>query len=277
MTILTIYRRVLTMLGSDRRLAFGLGLANIAVAGLQFLDPVLFGRVISLLTQSDTISHDALWVQAAELIGVWLLVAASSIGTNLVTVVHAERMAHRNRLRAMSRFFSHVLSLPLSFHGDAQSGRLMKVMLGGSDAMFSVWLTFFREQLATYIATLVLLPLTLFLNWQLGLVLVVLVVVFCAVTIFVTKHTQAGQSRAESHQSDLAGSAQDALANVMVVQSFTRLAAETRRFGQIADQVIANQFPVLNWWAMVNVLTRGASTIAVIVIVLVGTILHIEG
>ena len=34
---------------------------------------------------------------------------------------------------------------------------------------------------------------------------------------------------------------------------------------------------MLNWWAVVNVLTRGASTIAVIVIVLIGTILHVNG
>jgi ATP-binding cassette subfamily B protein len=277
MPILTIYRRVLAMLGNDTRLAVLLGVANIVVAGLQFLDPVLFGRVIGLLSRSDQVSRDTLWIQAAQLIGIWLAVGASSIGTNIVTVVHAERMAHRNRLRVMSRFFAHVLSLPLSFHGEAHSGRLMKIMLGGSDAMFSVWLTFFREQLATYIATLVLLPLTLFLNWQLALVLIVLVVIFCTVTLFVIDRTEAGQSRAEFFQSSLAGTAQDALANVMVVQSFTRLAAETRRFGQIADQVIANQFPVLNWWAVVNVLTRGASTIAVIVIVLIGTVLHIDG
>ncbi len=186
-------------------------------------------------------------------------------------------MAHRNRLKVMSRYFGHVLSLPLSFHGEAHSGRLMKVMLGGADAMFAVWLTFFREQLATYVALLVLLPLTLLLNWQLSLVLIVLVVVFCTVTILVINRTEAGQKRAEHFQSSLAGTVQDALANVIVVQSFTRLAAETRRFGQIADDVIAHQFPVLNWWAVVNVLTRGASTIAVIVIVLIGTILHVNG
>ena len=277
MRILQIYRRVLTMLGQDVRLAVLLGVANIVVAGLQFLDPVLFGRVIGLLSRSDTLGRDALWTQAAQLIALWLAVGASSIGANIGTVIQAERMAHRNRLRVMSRFFGHILSLPLSFHGEAHSGRLMKVMLGGADSMFSVWLTFFREQLSTYIATVVLLPLTLFLNWQLGLVLIVLVALFCTVTVFVIRHTEAGQARAEFFQSSLAGTAQDALANVMVVQSFTRLASETRRFGQIAEQVIAHQFPVLNWWAMVNVLTRGASTIAVIVIVLVGTLLHIEG
>ena len=61
----------------------------------------------------------------------------------------------------------------------------MKVMLAGADSMFSVWLTFFREQLATYVALLVLLPLTLLLNWQLSVVLIVLVILFCAVTIVV--------------------------------------------------------------------------------------------
>ncbi len=277
MRILNAYRRVLSMLGGDKRLALVLGLANIVLAGLQFLDPVLFGRVIGLLSASDTIPRSVLWTRAAMLIGFWVVIAAVSIGANIATVIHAERMAHRNRLQAMSRYFSHVLSLPLSFHGEAHSGRLMKVMLSGADSMFSVWLTFFREQLATYVALLVLLPLTLLLNWQLSLVLIVLVVVFCSVTIVVINRTEAGQKRAESFQSSLAGTVQDALANVVVVQSFSRLAAETRRFGQIADDVIAHQFPVLNWWAVVNVLTRGASTIAVIVIVLIGTILHVNG
>ena len=277
MRILTAYRRVLAMLAGDKRLAIILGAANIVLAGLQFLDPVLFGRVIGLLSQSGSLTHDVLWTRAAALIGVWIVIAAVSIGANIATVVHAERMAHRNRLAAMSRFFSHVLSMPLSFHGGAHSGRMMKVMLGGSDSMFSVWLSFFREQLATYVALLVLLPLTLLLNWQLSLVLIALVVLFCAVTVLVTGRTEEGQAKAEFFQSSLASTAQDALANVMVVQSFTRLAAERRRFGQIADQVIAHQFPVLNWWAVVNVLTRGASTIAVIVIVIIGTVLHVNG
>jgi ATP-binding cassette subfamily B protein len=80
-------------------------------------------------------------------------------------------MAHRNRLFWMQRYFEHVLAMPLSFHGDIQSGRLMKVMLVGTDNLFGLWLTFFRDHLVTFIAGLVLLPLTLALNWRLGLLL----------------------------------------------------------------------------------------------------------
>ncbi len=277
MRVFRVYRRVLATLGGDVRLAVMLGVANVLVAGLQFLDPVLFGRVIGLLSASDRVAPAALWVQAASLIGIWLAVGAASIGSTMVTVLQAERMAHRNRLAVMNRYFTHVLSLPLSFHGDVHSGRLMKLMLGGSDALFGLWLTFFREQLGIYVAVLVLLPLTVFLNWQLALALIVLVVLFAALTLFVIQRTEQGQRLAEGYHSALAGTAQDALANVVVVQSFTRLAAESRLFGQIVDDVIRHQFPVLNWWALVNVLTRAASTLAVITIVVLGTWLHIHG
>ena len=277
MRFIKIYRQALAILRSDKRLAIMLGVANVIVAGLQFLDPVLFGRVIGLLTWSDKLPSDQLWSQSAVLLGIWFAVGASAIAANIATSLHSERMAHRNRLHVMARYFGHVLSLPLSFHGDIHSGRLMKVMLGGSDALFGLWLTFFKDQLSTYIAVIALLPLTFLLNWRLALTLVALVVVFVVLTLMVVRKTEAGQRRAEYYQGQLAGTAQDALANVMVVQSFTRLAAESRLFGQIIDDVIRYQFPVLTWWAVVNVLTRAASTLAVIAIVLIGTVLHLQG
>ena len=277
MRFLKIYRRVLTSLGNDSRLAFMLGGANLVVAGLQFLDPLLFGRVIGMLANGDRVEAGILWTDIVQLLGVWFAVGVAAIGANMATALHSERMAHRNRLTIMNRYFGHVLSLPLSFHGDIHSGRLMKVMLGGSDSLFGLWLTFFKDQLATYVAVLVLLPMTFLLNWRLALTLVVLVVVFIVVTAVVVQKTETGQRQVEYLQSQLAGTAQDALANVMVVQSFTRLSAESRLFGQIIEDVIRNQFPVLNWWAIVNVLTRGASTLAVIAIVIIGTLLHFDG
>ena len=272
-----VYRRALSVLAGDRRLAIMLGGANILVAALQFLDPLLFGRVIGLLTRSDTMPTDTLWAEAAQLLGVWFAVGAGAILANIATSLHSERMAHRNRLHVMNRYFGHVLSLPLSFHGDIHSGRLMKVMLGGSDSLFGLWLTFFKDQLSTIVAVVVLLPLTFLLNWRLALTLVVLVAVLVTLTVLVVRKTEAGQRRVEHFHSHLAGTAQDALANVMVVQSFTRLAAESRLFGAIVDDVMRYQFPVLTWWAVVNVLTRASSTLAVIAIVVIGTLLHIQG
>ena len=275
--ILSLYGRALSGLARNRWLAAMLALANLAVAGFQFVDPVLFGRVIQMLSDSDKLGTAQLWSRAATLLGIWAVVGVAGIAANIIAALQAERLAHRNRLEAMRQFYEHVLGLPLAFHGEAHSGRMVKIMLAGADAVFWLWLTFFREQFATVIAFVVLLPLTVFLNWRLAIALVVLVTLFCVMTALVIRHTEAGQLRAQRYQIELASTAQDALANVMLVQSFTRLAAETRLFGDIMRQVIVHQFPVLNWWAVFNVMNRASSTIAIISIVVLGTVLHTRG
>ena len=277
MRFLRTYGRVLLFLGRDLRIAGLLAGANLIVAGLQFLDPVLFGRVVNLLSQSDRMPHAAFWHTAGILLAIWAGVGLVGIGSNILVSVQTERLSHRHRIRAMSAYFRHVLTLPLSFHGESHSGRVIKTMLTGTDALFGSWLVFFRDQLSTFLSAIVLLPLTLFLNWRLALVLIVMVGVFIAVTAFVVRRTEAAQRRVEGHNTALAGTTQDALTNVMVVQSFTRLQAELRMFGDIARELIRNQFPVLNWWALVNVMTRAGNTISVIAIVAIGTWLHMNG
>ncbi|PPQ30061.1 glucan ABC transporter ATP-binding protein/ permease [Rhodopila globiformis] len=277
MRFFRIYGRVLGLLGRDIRVAGFLAFANLIVAGLQFLDPVLFGRVVNLLTHSDTMAPATVWHQAVVLLGIWVAVGLGGIVSNIFVAVRTERLAHKHRINSMGKYFQHVLAMPLSFHGDTHSGRLIKSMLAGTDGLFATWLVFFRDQLSTIIAAAVLLPLTLFLNWRLALVLIVLVGVFLLLNAIVVRKTETAQRRIEGLNTSLAGTAQDALTNVMVVQSFTRLSAEGRLFGDIADQVIRHQFPVLNWWALVNVMTRASSTLAVISIVMVGTWLHLQG
>ena len=277
MRFIKTYTRVLLLLGVDLKVAVFLGLANMAVATLHFIDPVLFGRVIELLGHAADLPRGELWHQAGSLLGMWAAVGIGGIAANGAVALQAERLAHRNRLRVMNQYYSHVLSLPLSFYGDTQSGRLMKAMIAGSESLFGVWLTFFRDHLATILSVIVLLPMTLFINWKLASVLIVLVVVFVIVTALVIVRTEDGQRKAEQFNSALSGTAQDALSNVMVVQAFTRLTAETRLFNDIANEFIRHQFPVLNWWALVSVLTRASSSVAVIVIVAVGTLLHVQG
>ena len=112
-----VYNRALGTLGGDRGTAALLVVLGLAVAVLAFVDPILFGRVIALLAQSGSMSADALWGEAARLLGLWAAVGGAGILMGIATALQTERMAHRNRLAQMARFFGHVLSLPLSFHG----------------------------------------------------------------------------------------------------------------------------------------------------------------
>ena len=266
MRFVRIYARVIAVLGPDRTKALWLIVVNLMIVGLMFIEPVLFGRVIELLGSARNLPSAELWDRATWLLGGWAGIGLLGLLANIATSLHAERLAHHNRLQAMATFYQHVLALPPSFHGDTRTGGLMKVMLSGADTMFWLWLSLFRDQLGIWLALIILPPLTLILNWRLALALVVLVVLFAVLILLVVRKTEGGQRQAQYWQVELVGTAQDALANVTVVQSFTRLGHEMQRFGAIMHEVIRHQIPVLNWWAVANVMTRGASTIAVIVL-----------
>jgi len=277
MEFFRVYGRVIGLLRAEKGLAITLAIANIAVAGLQFYEPVLFGKVIDLLSNARNKPVEALWREAREILGLWALIGIGGIVANMVVSLQADRMAHRRRLGAMSTYFQHLLMLPFSFHNAQHSGRLIKIMLTGVDNLFGIWLSFFRENLATLVALFVMLPLSMFMNWRLGLLLLVLIIFFAVTNVWVVSKTDRLQKKVEDLHSELAGRAGDALGNIHLIQSFVRLGAETREMHRIIGQTLQAQFPVLNWWAFLSVLTRAASTITVILIFVLGTWLYTRG
>ncbi|HZQ00228.1 MAG TPA: glucan ABC transporter ATP-binding protein/ permease [Reyranella sp.] len=277
MEFFRVYGRVIGLLRAERWLAIALAVANVAVAGLQFYEPVLFGKVVDLLSGAQGRSTAALWRDAVQLLMLWAAVGLGGIVANIVVSLQADRMAHRRRLGAMALYFEHVLVLPFSFHTGQHSGRLLKIMLTGVDHLFGIWLSFFRENLATLVALFIMLPLSLFMNWRLGLLLIVLIVFFAASNAWVVGKTDRLQAQVEEYHSELAGRAGDALGNVHLIQSFVRLAVEAREMNRIIGETLAAQYPVLNWWALLSVLTRAASTITVILIFVLGTWLYTKG
>src|SRR5438105_7536947 len=99
----------------------------------------------------------------------------------------------------------------------------MKVMLQGTDALWGLWVGFFREHMAGFVSFVVLLPLALYMNWRLALLLVLLAVVFTALTVFVWNKSEDMQTQVEEHYSALAERASDTLGNIPLVHSFARV------------------------------------------------------
>jgi glucan exporter ATP-binding protein len=277
MSIIRLYTRVLRLLGPEARLGWLLALANLALAVAQFAEPVLFGRIIDALVGAQARGSTPAWLDLLPLLLAWVGFGLFTIVCSTVVALYADRLSHRRRQAVLTSYFEHVLQLPLSYHGGTHSGRLMKVMLQGTDALWYLWLGFFREHFAAFVSLIVLLPLALYLNWRLAILLVVLCVVFTALTTLVVRKTQGMQSSVEGHYSDLAARASDALGNVALVQSFTRVEAEVAGFRSMTARLLAAQMPVLSWWAMVAVLTRTSTTITILSIFLVGTWLHLQG
>jgi ATP-binding cassette, subfamily B, beta-glucan exporter len=277
MEFFRVYGRVLGLLRDERRLAIMLALANVAVAALQFYEPVLFGKVVDLLSNAKNESTAQLWADARQILVIWAVVGIGGIVANIVVSLQADRLAHRRRLGAMARYFEHVLDLPFSFHNSQHSGRLLKVMLTGVDHLFGIWLSFFRENLATFVALFIMLPLSLLMNWRLGCLLIVLIFFFAIANAWVVSRTDQLQKEVEDYHSQLASRASDALGNIHLIQSFVRLAVETSEMHRVIGRTLAAQYPVLNWWALLSVMTRAASTLTVISIFVLGTWLYTRG
>jgi ATP-binding cassette subfamily B protein len=277
MNIFRLYGRVLALLGSDARLAWALALANMALASAQFAEPVLLGRIIDTLTGAQARGTAPSWPELTVLLSAWAGFGLFTIACGTLIALYADRLSHRRRHVVMTGYFEHVLELPLTYHGNTHSGRLMKVMLQGTDALWSMWLGFFRDHLASFISLIVLLPISLFINWRLALLLIALCVVFAVLTAVIVRKTGTLQSTVEEHYSALAERASDTLGNIALVQSFSRLDQEVVELRQIVDRLLKAQMPVLSWWALAVVLTRTSTTLTVLAIIVVGTLLHING
>ena len=148
MSFVRLYLRVLEQLGSDRRLAWFLALANVALALAQFAEPVLFGRVINLLAGAQANPASADWSALGLLLGVWVAFGLFTILCGTWVALYADRLGHTRRHAVLTTFFEHALQLPLAFHGQTHSGRLMKVMLQGTDSLWGLWVGFFRDNMS---------------------------------------------------------------------------------------------------------------------------------
>src|SRR4051794_22520719 len=214
MNFFRLYARVLKLLGDESRLGWMLAIANVSLAAAQFAEPVLFGRIVDTLAGAQSRGGVAVWTDLITLLAAWVSFGLFTITCGALVALHADRLAHRRRHAVMTSYFEHVLQLPLSFHGGIHSGRLMKVMLTGTDSLWWLWLGFFREHLAAFVSLLVLLPLSLILNWRLALLLIGLCVVFACLTALVLRKAEAGARAGGRPHRGLAGRPFGALRHV---------------------------------------------------------------
>lgn len=270
MSMLQVYRRVIGLLAPEKTLTIMLVIANLILAGIMLIEPYLFGRVIDALVASR---HGDAWFY----IGSWAGFGLCGIVAGVAVSLQADRLAHRRRLAALAQFFEHAVALPLAFHGEHHTGRLLRIMHTGGSSLFNLWLGFLREHLATLLSIAVMLPLALSINWKLAVLMIGLMASFAVFNALAMHRTGEAQSRVETLHQEMAERTGDVLSNALVVQSFTRHEAEVRDVHELTQRVLAAQYPVLRGWAWLSVATRSASTLTVVAIFLLGAALNGTG
>ena len=189
----------------------------------------------------------------------------------------ADRLAHRQRLAAMSSAFERAITLPISYHAEQGSGRVVRIMLAGTDQLFALWLSFLREHLTAIVGIVLLIPAAVSIDFRLAALLASLAVLYFLANTVIIKRTHGGQESVEQHHQDVFGRVGDVIGNVTVVQSYTRFLAETSALRALMSDLLRAQYPVLTWWAMLTVLTRTAATITMVAVFAIGAILAQRG
>ena len=276
MSLFQIYFRALQHLAPVKKRVLLISAANVVLAFVTIAEPILFGRIIDTLANSQAHAAELDWNRLVLLLGAWVGFALFTIVSGTLISLHADRLSHRQYQVVRTMFFEHVLQLPLSYHGGSHSGRLVKVMVTGTNTLWSLWLAFFREHFVSLVSLLVLLPATLFLNWRYGLLLIVLCCVFAVLIAFIISRSEKLQGKVERYYSDVSERTTDTLGNIALVQSFTRIESEVHGMKKLGDDVLGAQLPVLSWWALATVITRTATTLTILAILILGVWFYVH-
>ncbi|RWD29255.1 MAG: glucan ABC transporter ATP-binding protein/ permease [Mesorhizobium sp.] len=268
MSLLQIYWRALGYLAADRkRVAFICG-ANVTLAIIAILEPIMFGRVIDAISDGGSVfSTLAVWAG----IGVFNVVAFVLVARG------ADRFAHARRSEVLCQSFERVITMPLAWHHQRGTSNSLHTLLRAVETLFSLWLEFMRQHLSTVVALVLLVPTALSMDIRMSMVLLALGALYVGIGRLVMRRTRAGQASVERHFHQVFAHVSDSVSNVAVLQSYNRIGHETDALKRYVKNLLDAQYPVLDWWALANALHRLSSTISMMVVLLIGSYLVMHG
>jgi len=242
--------------------------SNITLAIVTIAEPILFGEIIDAIADKrDFFATLAMWAT----LGIFNIVAYVLVARG------ADRLAHAVRARVLADSFEKVLAMPLGWHQRRGTSNALHMLLRAVETLFSLWLEFMRQHLATAVALVLLVPTALTLDWRMSLVLLGLGAAYVCINHVVMKRTKEGQASVERHYHNVFGHVTDSVNHVAVVQGYGRIVEETQRLRRFAADLVSAQNPVLDWWAVAAAMQRLASTASMLVVLVIGALLVSQG
>jgi len=267
-SLLEVYWRALRYLAADGKKVGLICAANVVLAVVTIAEPILFGRIIDAIAgKTEVIPTMALWAS----FGAFNIVAFVLVARG------ADRLAHKRRGEVLCQSFERVVTMPLAWHQQRGTSHSLHTLLRAVDSLFTLWLEFMRTHLATAVALTLLVPTAFSLDVRMTLVLIALGVLYIVIGRIVMRKTKEGQATVERHHHKVFSHVSDSVSNVAVLQSYNRVGQETEALRGYVHNLITAQNPVLDWWALASAMHRLASTISMMVVLLIGAYLVTHG
>ncbi|MEW6634999.1 MAG: glucan ABC transporter ATP-binding protein/ permease [Pseudomonadota bacterium] len=268
MSLLQIYFRALSYLAADKKRVALICGANVALAAVAILEPILLGRVIGAISEKGPVFST---------LAVWAAIGAFNVVAFVLVARGADRFAHARRSEVLCQSFERVITMPLAWHQQRGTSNSLHTLLRAVETLFSLWLEFMRVHLSTAIALVLLVPTALAMDVRMSIVLLGLGVLYVAIGRIVMRHTKSGQTAVERHYHTVFAHVTDSVSNVAVLQSYNRIGHETATLKRYVKDLLDAQNPVLDWWAIANALNRLSSTISMMIVLSIGAYLVTRG
>jgi len=263
-TLLEVYWRALNYLAPQGRSVLLVCCSNVVLAIVMIAEPILFGRIIDAIAEKQDV---------VPTLGLWAGLGLFNIVAFVLVARQADRLAHKMRVDVLTRSFTSVMTMPLSWHYERGTSNVLHTLIRAVDTLFGLWLEFMRQHLTTAVSLVLLIPTAIALDIRLSLVLMVLGILYFSIGRFVMRRTEQNQKAVEAHHHKVFAHVSDSVSNVALLQSYNRVSQETHALRTYVDRLLKAQYPVLDWWALASAMHRVASTISMMVVLIIGAML----
>jgi len=267
-SLLQIYFRALGYLAADKKRVALICGANIALAAIAILEPILLGRVIGAISEKGPVFST---------LAVWAALGVFNVIAFVLVARGADRFAHARRSEVLCQSFERVITMPVAWHHQRGTSNSLHTLLRAIETLFSLWLEFMRVHLSTAIALVLLVPTALAMDLRMSVVLLGLGILYVGIGRIVMRRTKSGQTAVERHYHTVFAHVTDSVSNVAVLQSYNRIGHETAALKRYVKDLLDAQNPVLDWWAIANALNRLSSTISMMIVLSIGAYLVTRG
>ena len=270
-----IIMRVLKLLSHQKKLVIALTSSNLAFAFLVLVEPIFFKEIIdTLISFSD--SSDGQYEWLAYTLILWVIVGIITIAVRLFVSIYSDRLAHNEVERNVFSFFNHTIDLAMRFHMNSNSGQLVKQITKWVDGMFETQLNFFRRALPSIFTVFALIPVVLYFNVKMGLIVIVMWCVSWLVTYFLSTYTFKKQEEIEQIYSDMSSHYGDTFSNMPIVKSFALKKLKNAQLRKLTEKRVKEQYPILTWWWIIVSFSQILRIIVSIVVIFFGSFLHVQ-
>jgi ATP-binding cassette, subfamily B, multidrug efflux pump len=199
-------------------------------AGLEALGPILGKAFID----QHLMPHQGTWPEMAGLLGGALIATWVASWIRYGQLIRLAGLAMRSVLRLREEVYGHVLRLPMSYFDRAITGQLVSRVTNDTEAVKALYVQVLFVMLDSVVALVAALFAMAYLDWQLMLVVALLVPAVTAIVWLYQRLSAPAVTRSRQLRSDLNAQMGESIAGMAVLQASNATARFAERFAHTA-------------------------------------------